>query len=162
MKALLPPSSSETRFKSAPAVAPIERPTLVEPVKLIMLTFESFTSASPTSAPPGRMCKRPGGKPAASKSCAKNTPPHTGDCGSGFSRTALTVASAGATARAAAGDTSDDPAPDLPEALAGGFTRHRESATLCASPAVTVDLAAPDARRSESCVSHELLLSFPF
>jgi len=70
-------------------------------VKLIMSMRGSLTSAAPVSGPPGRTWNSPLGKPAASSSRAKLTPPATGVCTSGFRMTALPIARAGPIARAA-------------------------------------------------------------
>ena len=99
ISALLPPSSSDTRFSDRPAASPTLRPTAVEPVKAIIATFGSSVSADPASASPGRTCSRPSGSPAASNSRATRMPPDTGVCTSGLRMTALPRASAGATAR---------------------------------------------------------------
>lgn len=62
--------------------------------------FESVHIASPASAPPGRTCRTPSGKPASSKMRASTKPPDSTVRGSGFRTTALPRARAGATARA--------------------------------------------------------------
>ena len=54
MSALLPPSSSDTRFSVRPAAAPTRRPTAVEPVKAIIATFGSSARADPASAVAGQ------------------------------------------------------------------------------------------------------------
>ena len=69
------------------------------PVNAMTRTAGSVTSASPTSAPPGRTCSRPSGSPAAAKISARTAPPLTAVLGSGLSSTALPSARAGATAR---------------------------------------------------------------
>jgi len=95
----LPPSSRCTRLRCCPASVATARPALVEPVNETTRTSGSVTSASPTSAAPGRTCSTPGGRPASSNSAANSAPPLTAVRGSGLSSTALPSASAGATAR---------------------------------------------------------------
>ncbi len=99
MSTELPPSSRWTRFRCCAANAPTALPALVDPVNAITRTARSTTRASPTSAPPGRTCSSPSGSPASAKICASTAPPLTAVRGSGFSRTALPSARAGATAR---------------------------------------------------------------
>jgi AraC-like DNA-binding protein len=77
INALLPPSSSDTRFSVCPATAPTSRPTVVEPVNEIIATWRSSTSAAPGSASPGSTCSRPSGSPASSNSLATSAPPDT-------------------------------------------------------------------------------------
>ncbi len=77
----------------------MRRPTVGEPVKAIMGTRGSVTSASPASASPGSTCNTPAGRPASSNTRAMMKPPLTGVRVSGLSTTALPNASAGATAR---------------------------------------------------------------
>jgi hypothetical protein len=77
------------------------RPVAVEPVKEIIRTFGSSTSAWPTSPAPGSTCSSPSGSPASSNRRASATPPDTGVLASGFSTTALPSASAGPTERMA-------------------------------------------------------------
>ena len=99
MRLLAPPSSSDTFLRCCPANAPMRRPTVGEPVKAIMGTRSSTTSASPASASPGTTCSRPLGRPASSNTRAMMKPPLTGVRVSGLSTTALPSASAGATER---------------------------------------------------------------
>ena len=73
----------------------------MEPVNETTRTAGSVTTASPTSAPPGSTCSRPGGSPASSNTRASTTPPETAVRGSGLRMTALPRASAGATERMA-------------------------------------------------------------
>jgi hypothetical protein len=84
-------------LRCRPASSPIDRPTAVEPVNEITRTCGSVTIASPTSLPPGSICRTPAGSPASSKIRAITVPPVTAVRGSGFSSTAFPSASAGAT-----------------------------------------------------------------
>src|SRR5436305_359239 len=64
----LPPSSSVTRLSAAPALAPISRPTTVEPVKAILSTSGWPTIAAPVSPSPVSTLSTPSGNPAPSAS----------------------------------------------------------------------------------------------
>ena len=59
--ALLSPNSSATFFNSRSHMAPMARPTAVEPVNEIMPQSGWRTSAWPVSGPPGSTCSTPGG-----------------------------------------------------------------------------------------------------
>ena len=65
-----PPSSSVTLFSARPALAPISRPTAVEPVKAILSTSGWSTSAAPVSPSPVITFSTPSGMPASSASSA--------------------------------------------------------------------------------------------
>ncbi len=99
ISAELPPSSRCTRLRCSPASRATARPAFVDPVNAMTRTSGSVTSASPTSAPPGRTCSTSPGSPARSKISASTAPPVTEVRGSGFTMTALPSASAGATER---------------------------------------------------------------
>ena len=92
----LPPSSSVTRFSARPALAPISRPTAVEPVNEILSTPGWSTSAAPVSPSPVTTLRTPGGKPASSASSPSRSAV-SGVCSAGFSTTVQPAASAGAT-----------------------------------------------------------------
>src|SRR5437762_3281679 len=64
----LPPSSSVTRFSARPALAPISRPTSVEPVKASLSTSGWSTSAAPIWPSPVITLSTPSGIPASSAS----------------------------------------------------------------------------------------------
>ena len=155
MKALLPPSSSETFFSRAPASSPTRRPATVDPVKEISETFGSVTSASPTSAPPTTIWSSPSGSPASRKTASNIAPPMTGVCGSGFMTTALPSASAGATTRipstlgefhgVMAPTTPDRDAPDHREA-ALDRCRHERPVGLPGERRCREDLAVGEVR----------------
>ena len=84
IRALFPPSSSDTFLSVLPASSATRRPTCVEPVNWIIWTHGSRHSASPASAAPGITCKTPAGSPASCKARAIMKPPDNGVCGSGF------------------------------------------------------------------------------
>jgi hypothetical protein len=64
MLALLPPSSSVTRFTWSAQPAMIDLPTSVEPVKQTLRTAGWVTNRCPTTMPlPGRTVKTPSGSP---------------------------------------------------------------------------------------------------
>ena len=67
----LPPSSSVTRLSARPAVAPISRPTAVEPVKAILSTPGCSTSAAPVAPSPVTTLTTPSGIPASSAELAE-------------------------------------------------------------------------------------------
>ena len=72
MKALLPPSSSPTRFTVSAASFWICTPTGSDPVKEIMSTSWCVVSAVPSTAPePCTMLNTPAGQPAASMISAR-------------------------------------------------------------------------------------------
>ena len=60
---LLPPSSSTMRFRVRPAASPTLRPVAVEPVKEIIRTFGSSTSAWPDLARAGHDVQHTLGQP---------------------------------------------------------------------------------------------------
>ena len=99
IRALFPPSSSETFFRCRPPSSPTRRPTAVDPVNEMSPMRGSTTIASPASAAPGRACRTPSGSPASSKIDASRRPPVIGVCASGLMTTALPSASAGAITR---------------------------------------------------------------
>lgn len=71
-----PPSSRVGRMRFLPATSPIQRPTLVEPVKANLLrspSSMSSTSHCPVESlpPPKTRLITPGGRPASSKSLTK-------------------------------------------------------------------------------------------
>ena len=74
----------------------IRRAVAPPPVKLILPTRGSPTSAAPASAPPGTTLTTPGGRPASRQSSAKRSGP-SGASSAGLSTTQLPAASAGAT-----------------------------------------------------------------
>ena len=74
----------------------ISSPTWLEPVKAMVCTRGSRTSAAPTSPSPGRRASASGGTPA-SRSARTSMKAHPGACSAGFSTTALPVASPAAT-----------------------------------------------------------------
>ena len=96
----LPPSSSVTRLSARPALAPISRPTTVEPVKAILSTPGWSTSAAPVSPSPVTTLTTPGGMPASSASSPSRSAV-SGVCSAGLSTTVHPAASAGATFQAA-------------------------------------------------------------
>ena len=95
MLALLPPSSSVTRFTWSAQPAMILRPTAVEPVKPILRTSGCSTNRHPASAPvPTTTSSTPSGNPASRASSAKRSAVR-GVSSEGFSTTVLPQASAG-------------------------------------------------------------------
>jgi hypothetical protein len=95
----LPPSSSVIRLSAAPALAPISRPTAVEPVKAILSTPGWSTIADPVSPPPVRTLRTPSGMPASSASSPSRSAVR-GVCSAGLRSTVQPAASAGATFQA--------------------------------------------------------------
>ena len=102
MTAFLPPISATTRLRwrwpsaTSAAVRTISSPTLFEPVKAIVCTRGSLTSAAPTSPSPGSSASASGGTPASRSACT-STAAQPGVCSAGLSSTALPVASPAAT-----------------------------------------------------------------
>ena len=96
----LPPSSSVTRFSARPALAPISRPTTVEPVKAILSTSSWSTSAAPVSPSPVITLSTPSGSPASSASSPSRSAV-SGVCSAGFRTIVQPAASAGAIFQAA-------------------------------------------------------------
>ena len=90
----LPPSSSVTRLSARPALAPISRPTAVEPVKAILSTPGWSTSAAPVEPSPVRTLSTPGGKPTSSASSPRRSA-LSGVCSAGLSTIVQPAASAG-------------------------------------------------------------------
>ena len=95
MFGLLPPSSSVTRLSERPALAPISRPTAVEPVNAILWTPGWSTIAAPVSPSPVRMFTTPSGKPASWTSWPSRMA-LSGVCSAGLRITVQPAASAGA------------------------------------------------------------------
>ncbi len=96
MLALLPPSSSVTRFTWAAQPAMMCLPTSVEPVNTTLRTVSFVTKRSPTTEPlPGTTWNSPSGSPASSPSSASRRLV-SGVHSAGFSTTALPAARAGA------------------------------------------------------------------
>ena len=96
----LPPSSSVTRLSARPALAPISRPTAVEPVNAILSTSGWSTSAAPVSPSPVTTLSTPSGMPASSASSPRRSAV-SGVCSAGLSTIVLPAASAGASFQAA-------------------------------------------------------------
>ena len=71
MFGLLPPSSSVTRFSARPHLAPISRPTAVEPVNATLSTPGWSTSAAPVSPSPVSTFSVPSGKPGLERELAE-------------------------------------------------------------------------------------------
>ena len=92
----LPPSSSVTRFSALPALAPISRPTAVDPVNAILSTPGWSTSAAPVSPSPVTTFSTPAGMPASSASSPRRSAV-SGVCSAGLSTTVQPAASAGET-----------------------------------------------------------------
>ena len=93
----MPPSSRHTFASRAPAACAIQRPTAVEPVKLMRSTSGDSTSAAPASSPsPCTTLSTPGGRPA---SCASRAKAHalSGVSSAGLSTAAFPQRSAGKT-----------------------------------------------------------------
>ncbi len=103
MLALLPPSSSVTRFTWSAAPAMIRLPTSVEPVKQTLRTAGWVTKRSPTTEPlPGMTVKTPSGRPASSASSPIRIAV-IGVSSAGLSTTQLPAARAGAKPQPAIG-----------------------------------------------------------
>ena len=83
MLGLLPPSSSVTRFSDCPHLAPISRPTTVDPVKATLSTPGWSTIAAPVSPSPLRMLTVPGGIPA-SRTSSPSLNALSGVCSAGL------------------------------------------------------------------------------
>ena len=96
MLGLLPPSSSVTRFSERPHLAPISRPTAVEPVNATLSTLGWSTSAAPVWPSPVRTFMVPSGNPASSASSPRRSAV-SGVCSAGLSTSEQPAASAGAT-----------------------------------------------------------------
>ena len=100
MTAFLPPISATTRLRwrwpsgTSAAVRTISSPTLFEPVKAIVWTRGSLTSAAPTSPSPGSSASASGGTPASRSACTSSAA-QPGVCSAGLSSTALPVARPG-------------------------------------------------------------------
>ena len=96
MLALLPPSSSVTRFTCSAQPAMIFWPTSVEPVKQTLPTAGCVTKRQPTTDPrPGRTWKTCSGMPA-SRASSPMRIAVSGVRSAGLSTTVLPAASAGA------------------------------------------------------------------
>ena len=96
----LPPISSWTRARRAPAAAWIASPTGTDPVNEIAATRGSVTSASPATAPrPWTMLSTPAGRPASVRAVAR-CQVETGVSSDGLRTTALALTSAGASFQA--------------------------------------------------------------
>ena len=96
MLALLPPSSSVTRFTCRAQSAMIDRPTSVDPVNTILRTAGWSTSRWPTTLPlPGSTWNTPSGSPASSASSAIRIAV-SGVASAGLATTTHPAASAGA------------------------------------------------------------------
>ena len=91
----LPPSSSVTRLSARPALAPISRPTAVEPVNAILSTSGWSTSAAPVEPSPVMTLSTPSGIPASSASSPRRSAV-SGVCSAGLSTIVQPAASAGA------------------------------------------------------------------
>ncbi len=92
----LPPSSSVTRLRFPAQALRISLPTLVEPVKAILLTSACATSARPAVSPkPVTMLTTPSGNPASAISSPSRMVV-SGVCSAGFNTTVQPTASAGA------------------------------------------------------------------
>ena len=115
----LPPISATTRLRCpcssgvCAALRRISSPTAPEPVKAIVCTRGSRTSAAPTSPYPGTRASASAGTPAPC-SASTRASPQAGDCSAGFSTTALPVAS---------------PAAVIPQAIASGKFQGEITAT---------------------------------
>ena len=96
MLGLLPPSSSVTRFSELPHLAPISRPTTVDPVKATLSTSGQSTSAAPVVPSPVSTLSVPSGNPASSASSPSRSAV-SGVCSAGFRTIEQPAASAGAT-----------------------------------------------------------------
>ena len=103
MLALLPPSSSVTRFTWSAQPAMICLPTSVEPVKQTLRTSGCVTNRWPTTDPlPGMTVSTPAGSPASSASSPIRIAV-SGVISAGLSTTVLPAASAGAKPQPAIG-----------------------------------------------------------
>ena len=103
MFALLPPSSSVSRFTWSAQPRMIRLPTSVEPVKQIFRTAGWVTNRSPTTLPgPGMTVNTPAGSPACSASSPRRIAV-SGVSSAGLSTTVLPAASAGAKPQPAIG-----------------------------------------------------------
>src|SRR6266545_3797253 len=103
MLALLPPSSSVTRFTCSAQPAMICLPTSVEPVKHTLRTAGWVTNRCPTTDPrPGTTVNTPSGSPASRPSSARRSAV-SGVTLAGLSTTVLPAARAGAKPHAAIG-----------------------------------------------------------
>ena len=103
MFALLPPSSSVTRFTWSAQPPMICLPTSVEPVKQTLRTAGWVTNRCPTTDPlPGRTVNTSSGKPASSASSPSRIAV-SGVSSAGLSTTVLPAASAGAKPQPAIG-----------------------------------------------------------
>ena len=103
MFALLPPSSSVTRFTWSAQPAMMRLPTSVEPVKHTLRTSGWLTKRWPTMEPlPGSTVKTPAGSPASSASSPSRIAV-SGVSSAGLSTTVLPAASAGAKPQPAIG-----------------------------------------------------------
>ncbi len=92
----LPPSSSVTRFRLAPAAERIDLPTRVEPVKAILSTSGCSTSGRPADSPvPVTILTTPSGKPTSWMSWPRRMA-DSGVCSAGLRTTVHPAASAGA------------------------------------------------------------------
>ncbi len=100
MFADLPPSSSVTRFSARPALAPISRPTAVEPVNASLSTPGWSTSAAPVAPSPVTTLTTPDGKPASSASSPSRSAV-SGVCSAGLRTVVQPAASAGPSFQAA-------------------------------------------------------------
>ncbi len=96
MLGLLPPSSSVTRFSERPHLAPISRPTTVDPVKATLSTPGLSTRAAPVVPSPVSTFRVPSGNPASSASSPSRRAV-SGVCSAGLRTIAQPAASAGAT-----------------------------------------------------------------
>ena len=97
MLALLPPSSSVTRFTCSAQPAMIRLPTAVDPVNATLRTSGCSTSRQPASAPvPTTTCSTPSGMPASSASSPKRIAV-SGVVSAGLRIAVLPAASAGPT-----------------------------------------------------------------
>ena len=120
MMQFLPPISAITRLRcfwpsrSWAASRTISSPTLPEPVKAIVCTRGSRTSAAPVSPSPGSSDTASGGTPA-SRSARNSSSAQPGDCSAGLSTTALPVAS---------------PAQVMPSGIASGKFHGETTATM--------------------------------
>ena len=101
MFALLPPSSSVTRFTWSAQPAMIRLPTVVDPVKQTLRTSGCVTNRSPTTDPlPGTTLRTPAGRPASTASSPIRIAV-SGVISAGLSTTVLPAASAGPSFQAA-------------------------------------------------------------
>ncbi len=97
MKALLPPSSSETFLTVSAATAMTRLPAAVDPVNDTMSTSGCAARASPTTGPsPVTRLNTPGGRPTCANTSA-STKADSGATSDGLSTTVQPAASAAAT-----------------------------------------------------------------